>query len=211
MKTAGSFVNSALVKEVFGPRRYTIYQARRFGHDRDWLPEELLDIVRSDESPAYVHSHSRNWTAEVFEAARAGRWLTMCYLRNPADQWCSYYFWSQEKHDVSVVARFELDEFLHKVFSGHPDIPATLHDDLDPPDYWPDIDVVAEYTDDHFVQLMSDLFDVTYEPGDRRNVSSNRGYDQYRADGLVSDETHALIAASPKMQLFEKIRSQPSS
>ena len=198
MKTAGSYVNRYLVEEVLRPLGYQIHVS---SSGVDWTPEQLMAIHDEQPTLAYVHNHVGNWPAEVFQAYRQSGWYTFSFVRNPADQWCSFYFWAREKPG-NFAKRLSLDDFLARVATDR--LGRSLYPNMEPPTYWRDLDLVAEFSADRFAAFLRP-FDHEYEPTKRVNVSANRGYSHYRLTGEVSDEVHQLLLASRHYRVFREV------
>lgn len=165
-------------------------------HHRRWAHDYL--------SRQYVHNHHYSWTRDTVREFRHNGWLTFMFIREPAELLCSLWTWSRNAiaagADPGQVIRpprlieQPLDAFIREILST----PA-FHNFYALPDFVGDIDYVAELTQENFGQFLHERFNHRYHPdrvGPRHRYSSgNPGYVAYRHQGLITDETHAMINA----------------
>ena len=204
MKTAGSYVNRYLSDEVLRPTGYEIFVSHS---GSDWTPEQLLAIKDTEPSLAYVHNHVGNWPEEVVAAYRNAGWWTFSFIREPADQWCSFYFWARSKPG-NFTLRLTLDEFLRRVATDR--LGRSLYMNMEPPSYWRNLDYIGEFTPSRFAAFL-EPFGHQYQPAERVNASGNEGYQHYRQQGEVSDEVHELLQASRHYEVFREIAASVRS
>lgn len=205
MKTAGSFVNMYLVRKVLQDRGITEYNsgAEPGRVDQDWSPEELEKWRLSAAPKAFVHNHVGNWPEDVVRRYMADGWFTFSFARNPGDQWCSFYFWARKKPG-NFTQHLELDPFLRNAFSNKYE---TLQPNMRLPAYWRDLDYISVYSEEGFGAFLRKYFDHEFEPMDRQNASGNRGWDHYRQEGLISDDTADLYLNSPHYAEYVELLS----
>lgn len=197
-RTAGTFVNAYLADVLVG-RGYEWHNSWVPGTNRDYTPDELLTLLDQSHSHAFVHNHVGNWPRHVFDAYRAKGWFFFAFVRDPADQICSLYYYLRQRQPA-VVAAVSLDEFFRATISEQ-----LYGQHYFAPDYWPELDCIEEYGDEYFARFLARFLGHSFQPRPRVNVSNNSGYQKLLADGELSAETHAAYLASQPRHRYQSI------
>lgn len=191
---------------------------------RDWNEQELLEFskLENPDGFVFVHNHQNNWSSFVLKEYKANGWFTFCFLRDPKDIICSLYFFSKKLikngghtaiGPVGVLAGYKehgafqvidveavsLDEFVAKMVEDK-----NQHIFWKLPDYVDDLSYVKQINEKNLRQFFKEFFDHSYFPMKKLNVSSNMGYNFYRAIGEISDETHEKLVSHPEYTKYKE-------
>ncbi|MCW8930260.1 MAG: hypothetical protein OQL19_08500 [Gammaproteobacteria bacterium] len=160
-------------------------------------------------SKQYVHNHHHNWTLKSIQSFRRNGWFTFMFIREPSDLLCSLWTWAQNsslenKKPEAVIQPvwlidLSLDQFIQEII-GRPEFKVFYA----LPDYVNEIDYVAEFTEENFRQFLLENFQHEYKPEitgqEFRFSSKNPGYEAYKSQGLISDETDKMINNNVEVQ-----------
>lgn len=217
MKSAGSTVNAHLCSKVLW-RAYFRIENSWESRESDWTRDELEEFADTKEDKIYVHSHGAAWQDDILQRYIHNDWFTFCFYRHPGDQWCSFYYWCRDvmgSSFPSVAHDYELDEFLRLAWS--PSIEdaelnaafQNLRDNLDLPNRWRELSYVAIFSPEVFKKFLKKYFRSRSWHLRANNTSPNRGYEFYRSQGLISDETHKLLIHSNRMDDYQELLAKP--
>lgn len=211
-RTAGTFVEAYLASFLAdgGCRWYNSWPDK----GRDWSPDELLALLDYPDTYAFVHNHAVGWPKQILDRYKKMGWFCFSFVRNPADQLCSLYYWRWRQQQLA--ASVTLDEFLRAVFAGRlfdaPRKETSLMSPVWPPYWATELDCIAEYSDETFTHFLSRFFGHEFAPRSRVNQSENPGYQALLARGEISEETHRAYLASPEHRVYEAIiRGTPAT
>ena len=174
---------------------------------RDWTREELLNFCEKDyNSDVWVHNHHINWHKDVIQKYRENEWFTFSFIRKPEEILCSLWSYIRDKKGLNLFGELEqevekpLDQFIADILSTE-----KLYRNLWVlPDYIDDLDYVAEMNDKNFGDFCQKYFAHEHVPQTRKNTSSNKGYQYYRDNGDISDETHERLINHPEYIRYQK-------
>jgi len=185
---------------------------------RDWNKQELIEFskLENPDGIIFVHNHHNNWDSEILKEYKSNGWFTFCFLRDPKDIICSLYFFSKKliengghtaigplgvlagykKHGAFQVIDVEavtLDQFVLKMIEDK-----NQHIFWKLPDYIDDLSYAKQINEKNLKQFFRDFFSHCYFAMRKANVSSNMGYNFYRAIGEISDATHEKLVSHPE-------------
>ena len=211
-KTAGSYVCDRIYKaSLLKHNRHIMWLNGWNYKGKDWDHDCLESLCRLElrEVQPIVHVHSVACDMERFLKFKHNGWFSFMFHREPLDTLTSalvYISVSKEHYQYppDLVKPFEgkfipqdMDELLKSViFQAH--FPWRL------PRYYKDIDWVRKPTEENFIELF-DILNIDYEPCDKINVSDNKGYQYYRDNGFISDETHNMIINTDDFKIQQEL------
>ena len=121
------------------------------------------------------------------------RWIVLCDTNGGTLP----YELSEIINEVKKIIPQDMDELLKSViFEAH--FPWRL------PPYYKDIDWVRKPTEENFIELF-DILNIEYTPCERINTSDNKGYQYYRDNGFISDETHDTIISTDAFKIQQEL------
>ena len=91
--------------------------------------------------------------------------------------------------DLVPMTEFSLDVFIRKMIEDK-----SKRKLWEIPHYFKELDYVAEFTESNFSNFTNVFFSHEHVPQRHQNVSGNKGYDHYRGDGTICDETDKLLS-----------------
>ena len=250
-KTAGTFVrvffDNLFLKEgwrnslhdpfcEFSPYEENFKNLLKKGRDFD--EDQLKKIIETEKSneltPAFVHNHAANWSAESFWDFKNNKWITFSFARDFGDILCSYYFYlkkfinddSIDEHlkptpltdhwnfnvigvPRSVFEKLTLDEFVS--------IAARRKNIRVMPTFHKALDFIAPYSTENFAFFLKKYLDydfdgkIPYVEGHEDSgkekvlVSGNKGYEHYCKSGEISEATQKRIAQDWRQKGFKRI------
>jgi len=226
MKTGGSTVTNVLNKTAFRPHRYLQIDPE-CQRENDWSDQELRGFLSWNTDRLYVHNHAKNWEMDTISEYVKQGWFTFSFYRHPGDQWCSFYFWSQEANNERFKRRqtgrsrpftneLTLDEFLRLGWSDNSELQSEyknampgLRKNLDLPERWREMNFVALYSNQNFKSFLKKYLGKRTWMLEQTNTSSNSGYEHYRRKGLISKTTHELLMDSERYDNYQKLLEKP--
>lgn len=202
-KAAGVYVNRHLKRTCMKP--FTKYFSWHDNlnpfkiFDRDWSHDELMDIAKTAEDYSFLTQHHINLTADEVREFKNNGWFIFTFLRRPEELLCSLFHWSK---DTGVEIRggdFPEPETLEEMFDlSLQDVP--FADLWRLPKYIDELDYVSEFTDEKFSKFLLDYFGIVFEPQERANTSSNKGFVHYRETGDICDRTAWRLLKHPEYE-----------
>jgi LPS sulfotransferase NodH len=84
-----------------------------------------------------------------------------------------------------------------------------LRASLDLPEWWRQLNYVDIFTNNRFATFTRKFLARSPRPLSNKNTSSNRGYEHYRGQGLITDSTHELLVQSQRYQNYQLLLDQP--
>jgi hypothetical protein len=91
-------------------------------------------------------------------------------------------------YNLVPLTEFSLDVFIQKMIEQE-----SKRRLWEIPPYFRELDYIAEFTEENFSNFTRVFFNHEHKPMPPRNVSGNKGYDYYRKEGLISDETESML------------------
>ena len=205
MRTAGTFVNAYLAKEL--RNTHDIKVSWFDGLGRDWYPEELLGFLESG-GPVYVHNHLAGWSRELVNRFNDAGFLTFAFVRNPGDQLCSLFGLIEQRNANS--SSLTLDEFILRQVRGE-EIFGIDHHHWAIPSWWEEIGSVTEFNEEAFSGFVQTQLDRAWKPQlaaeAARNHTGNRGFDWHYRAGDIHPSTRHTLDRSEFQERYRAVRA----
>ena len=155
---------------------------------RDWTEEELLEIAETDSEYAYTTNHHINWTTKAVRKFKENGWFMFTFLRRPEELLCSLFHWAKDR-SVKLLPYAEGPNSLQECFElAVCDKKPKFRKLWAIPEYVDLIDHCSEFNNDNFDKFLNKYFGVSDYNRSRKNVSSNKGFDYYRKNKLLTED-----------------------
>jgi hypothetical protein len=219
-KTAGSFLGEYIARHL-PYRRILSDKQTDAGVWTDYTLVELNAFRQADQVLLHTHTLSYGWhdlayvipwaekddIINTIRAFKADGWFTFAFVRHPGEILCSFYHYVYNFHEAGephiVAAHAPVVERSIDTFVAEHCERELL------PDYWRELDVVAEASDATFTEFFKTYLDHDFQPGAApAHASGNPGYAYYCEQGLISAETQRKVIESQNMAIYRAIITQ---
>jgi hypothetical protein len=216
-KTAGVYL-SEYITEQLGCQHLLSDKRNDAGVWTDYTLEEVLQFINVRGSFLHTHTLAFGWhdlcyvipavakdkIIDAIQLFKQKGWFVFSFVRHPGDVLCSFYHY---------VYNFYHEGLPHVVAAHAPVVDRTLDDFVAEhcqkelfPDYWTELDFIAEASDATFRDFFKRYLDHDFQPGIAySHASGSRGYRYYCEQGLISSETQRKLASSVNMQIYQEI------
>lgn len=201
-KTAGSYIcNRIRTASRLEHNKHIMWldgwQYRGEDWDHDCL-ESLCHLEIPKVQPI-VHVHTVACDMNRFLKFKHNGWFSFMFHREPLDTLTSalMYFEKKLASKDNIIILQGMNELLKSLILK-PNFPWRL------PLYYKDIDWVRRPTEENFIELF-DILNIDYTPCEKINTSDNKGYQYYRDNGFISDETHEIIINTDDFKIQQEL------
>ena len=206
MRTAGTFVNAYLAKELSGTHRIRVSWFE--GLRRDWTDQEIRTFA-DDDSRQYVHNHVASWTNELLEHLKSAGFFTFAFVRDVGDQLCSLFALAHKRG--AKLGGLTLDAFIQRQLDGE-SVCGIDASHWAIPTWWETLDFIQPFSDESFENFITDQLALPWNrtTAERafRNQSSNPGYAEHRQRVDIKPATHDAVLNSEFHRRYELVTSR---
>lgn len=168
---------------------------------RDFTKDEIQEIIndKTYDKNVFVHQHCTGVDEETFLLSKNNGWMTVSFIRDMLDTICSVYFYHRK---TTKWLQFHKDYYFDRSLDDF--IKLNLEDKKWPwrlPSYWEEIDFIGISDRQWFDAALKKMnIDNHVDMDFRINTSINKGYNHYRLEKTISEESHNLLIETEEYQ-----------